>query len=234
MFRYGLRVLSKAVEAKSADAVTTAVPKIYPEYLAPYFEGKEVLPSVPESSQFEKESDYYNAIISHPILQKSPNALKIYNEFQEAKKARKTYDPFPGIESKPVTINWDFYKKILPEETVNFFFELEKKTQETIKSWEVEDKKFIDFLKKKISADQEANQKYIENLNITIQALEAEKEQIESFLKNLRTTTFEELHGKYPEIDDEIYEEIANDEWMPNDLVGNDTIFNKAKEAHHH
>ncbi|KAM9981901.1 hypothetical protein ACTFIY_004208 [Dictyostelium cf. discoideum] len=234
MFRYGLRVLSKAVDAKSAEAIT-AVPKGgYPAYLKPFLEGSEVLPPSPERSQFEKESDYINAIIAHPVIQRSPNALKIYNEFQESKRAMATYEPIPGETSEPVVINWDFYKKILPEDTVEFFRALEKKTHETIASWEVEDKKFIDFLLKKIKSDEEASKETQKSLYLTIQAIEADKKQMDDFLTNLRTTTFEDLHGKYPEIDEEIYQEISNDEWMPKDLVGEETIYNKAKEAHHH
>ncbi|KAK5578140.1 hypothetical protein RB653_003093 [Dictyostelium firmibasis] len=235
MFRYSLRVLSK-VDIKATEAVV-ATPKSsfnYPAYLKQYFEGSDSLPPVPQREQFQKETDYINAVVTHPVLSKSPNALKYYNEYMDTKRARANYDPLPGYEDKPIDINWDFYKKILPEDTVNFFQALEKKTQETIKSWAEEDKKYIDFALKKIKADQEGSKDFRETIISSIKAVEADKQEMENFLANLRTTTFDELHGKYPEIEEEIYQEIQNDEWMPKDLVGNETIYNKAKEAHHH
>ncbi|EGC33377.1 hypothetical protein DICPUDRAFT_36797 [Dictyostelium purpureum] len=233
MFRNGLRLLSKAVEVEAKVAAAPSTSSA-PEYIRPYLDGEKALPVVPERKEFTTDIDFADAILSHPVLAKSPKVLRAYNEFMEARRNRASFDALPGIDSTPAKINWEFYESILPKDTVAFFKNLDTKAKEVIDSWATEDAKFVEFVEKKFEADQQASSQYRQSLLNTIQEIEGEQKKMEDFLSNLRNTTFESLEGKYPDLEEEIYNEIENDEWMVNDKVGENTIFNAAKKAHHH
>eukprot|EP01132_Coremiostelium_polycephalum_P006791 gene6791-8426_t len=245
MLRYSLRLLSKAAEhAKPVVAAssTAAVPEVtqddvqYPEHLKPYFEGNEKFPTfepLPENPTDQQLEDHFSALMSSPIIQGDPAASKAYNEFLTSERQLNNYNPLPEYQDSetPVTIDWEFGKKYLPAETVEAYQNVLAKALAEVDTWAKEDMEFFEYAEKKIKREIESVD--LRELEETMAVIDKQIKDNEEFIKNLESITIEDAAKQHPDIEQEIYEEITNNEWMPKEKMG-DTLQDAANRAHHH
>ncbi|KYQ93540.1 hypothetical protein DLAC_06246 [Tieghemostelium lacteum] len=237
MLRYGLRLFRAAehsatkvekAQIKSSSSINS------PEHIKPFLAGLESLPEVKvtQGNSSEQIDQAYDDLMKHPLLSRDPEIMKVYNEASNADKLFNNFNPLPEVSAEASPLDWNFYKKILPSETIDHFKSVYEKTIQEIDSWKADEERFVKYALNKIDSDRDS-QSFTQELDVSLAEIDRQIKQNDNFIQNLDKITFEEMEGKYPDIEQEIYDEIENNEWMPKDKVGDDLIWNVGSKHHH-
>ncbi|KAF2077873.1 hypothetical protein CYY_000835 [Polysphondylium violaceum] len=239
MFRHGLRLFSQATETVVAASTKPSATQVYlasgtPAHLIPYITGEKTMSDVElVSDDYIKNGQHdekrFNEALRSPLVQESPEFKSLYDRYT---KQQELEDQLSN--AKETKINWEFYKKVLPVSVVESFQKLESDCKKQAEKWVEEDKKFFEgiTLKMKESCITEDVIDFYKN---EVKNIDKEIEKHNYLLQNIDTITFAELEGKFPEIEQEIYEEIADNQWMIGDTVlPHEDIYATAQKAHHH
>ncbi|EGG24825.1 hypothetical protein DFA_03070 [Cavenderia fasciculata] len=74
----------------------------------------------------------------------------------------------------------------------------------------------------------------IPTVDANLKAIQAKLAEVEDFKNRLLTITMEEILDKNPDIEESVYQDITQSEWMIKDTVGDDTIYNLKHHAGGH
>ncbi|GAM23317.1 hypothetical protein SAMD00019534_064920 [Acytostelium subglobosum LB1] len=241
MIRQSFRLLAKAAEVKPVSAAAAMPLDPVSKFLSeenlravevPDFDFAKMV-KLEDNVEFDAQ---FTKFMNNPLFTADTELMKSYREYESSLKHLHSFNPLPNIpipaSGVAPTINWEFKKNFLPAKTVDFIRNVFQKSIDSIDSWENEEKTIFANAERQIEDSLKPMNALLPEIESTLATIQGQLDAAEDFRNRLETVTIEEILQKNPELEDEIYNEIAEGEWMIKDKVGDNTIYN-LKGAHH-